>query len=318
MLDAWGLQVLVTVARRGSFSGAAEELTLTQPAVSRQIAALERRLGVALFRRAARGVHPTPAGEAAVELARGVLARMEALEATMRTFAGLEGAQLRIAGFSSVNTHFVPDAIRRFAAAHPSVTVSLVQVDPLAALDAVRDGRVEVALVTEWQLSSDPWAARTGDRMPEIDTDGVDVTLLVDEELRVALPTAHRLARSPRVALAQLREERWIDGAYPDCLGPLRPLADALGAPPTIGFVCDDWNGKQALVAGGAGIMVVPTLARTAIRNDLVVRPTTPELPRRRLFAATALPPFRTPAAEAMVTVLRRTSDAVAAPVSGG
>jgi DNA-binding transcriptional LysR family regulator len=308
VLDAWSLQILTTVATRGSFSGAAEELVLTQPAVSRQVAALERRLGVALFRRTARGVDPTPAGEVAVDLARGVLARIDALEATMRTFAGIEGGRVRVAGFSSVNTHYVPDAMRRFEAEHPSVTISLHHVDPFAVLDSVRDGTVDVALVTEWQLEPDPWTARTRTHPTNVDLDafdGVELTPLVEEELRVALPATHRLARRRRVVLADLRDERWIDGAYPDCLGPLRPLGDALGAPPRIGFMCDDWNGKQALVAGGMGVMVVPTLAAPALRGDIVVVSTSPTLPHRRLFAATARPPFRSPAAGAMLAVLR-------------
>lgn len=307
VLDLWSLQILVAVAARGSFSAAAGDLVLTQPAVSRQVANLERELGVPLFRRQARGVALTTAGETAVEHARGVLDRIDAFQATMRTLAGLDGGHLRIAGFPSVNTHFVPDAIRHFDLEHPAVTITLEQVDPFAVTAAVRDGRIDVALVSAWQLVADPWTARTDPRTGALDPDaidGVDLHVLMDEELRVALPADHRLARRRRLPLAELRGERWVDGAPPDCLGPLPQLADALGAPPDIGFMCDDWNGKQALVAAGAGIMVVPTLAGAAIRPDLVLRPTTPALPTRRLYAATAQPPFRTPPAETMLTVL--------------
>lgn len=307
MVHPWALRILVEVAERGSFSAAAKALVLTQPAVSRQINALESQLGVALFRRQARGIAPTAAGEAAVQLARGILARLDAFEATMRSFTDLASGRLRVAGFASVNTSFLPEAIRRFSADYPGVTVTLDHVDPLGVLDAVRTGAIDVALVTGWQLHPDPTVART-DPLAEavqLDTvDGVELTPLLDEELHVALPAAHPLAERPAIPLAELGAETWIEGAYPDCLGPIPRLADALGGPPRIGFLCDDWNGKQALVAGGAGIMLVPTLAQAAIRPDLVLRPTSPGLAPRRLLAATARPPFRPPAADAMLSLL--------------
>jgi DNA-binding transcriptional LysR family regulator len=307
MVHPWALKILVEVAERGSFSAAAKALVLSQPAVSRQINGLEAQLGVTLFRREARGIAPTAAGEAAVQLARGVLARLDAFEATMRTFTDLESGRLRVAGFASVNTSFLPEAIRRFNAEHPAVTITLDHVDPLGALEAVRTGAIDLALVTGWQLYPDPVAART-DPLAEalqLDTvDGVELTPLLDEELHVALPATHRLAGGATIPLAELGDETWVEGAYPDCLGPIARLAEALGGPPRIGFLCDDWHGKQALVAGGAGIMVVPTLARAVIRPELVVRPTSPALAPRRLFAASARPPFRPPAADAMLTLL--------------
>lgn len=307
VIDTWSLRILVAVADHGSFTSAAEALVLTQPAVSRQINGLERQFAVPLFRRVPRGVVPTAAGETAVRLARELLAQTDSFEATMRSFSEVDGGRLCLSGFASVNTNFVPDAIRRFAHQHPSVTVTLRHIDPLDALSAVREGRVDVALVTDWQLTDDPWAARVDAHTPMLDVGeipGVELVRLIDEEFRVALPVGHRLADRRPIALAELRDERWVDGAFPDCLGPLAQLAAALGGEPQIDFFCDDWNGKQALVAGGAGIMLVPTLAGALIRPDLVLRTTVPELPPRRLFAATARPPFRTPPAEAMLAVL--------------
>jgi len=307
MPDPWSLRILVEVAERGSFSAAAEALVLSQPAVSRQIGGLERQFGVALFRRAARGVTPTVAGVKAVELARGALARLDALDATMRTFAGLDAGHLRLCAFASANTLFVPDAIRRFDADHPGVTISLLHVDPLASLDAVRSGQVDLALLTAWQLYADPWAARVDPEvapLPDEALGDIELVPLLDEELHVALPSGHPLAEHGTVDLAALRDETWIEGAYPDCLGPLPQMADALGGAPRIGFTCHDWNGKQALVAGGAGIMLVPTLARAAIRPNIRLRPTNPPLPRRRLYAALPHPPFRTPPATTFLDLL--------------
>jgi DNA-binding transcriptional LysR family regulator len=284
MLDTWALRVLAEVSERGSFSAAAEALTMTQPAVSRQIASLERKLGVRLFRRVPRGIRATSAGEVAIEQARDILARLDSLQARMGAFAGLQTGHVRIAAFPSANTAFVPAAIHRFTSAYPSIEVSLIQADP----SAIRDGRLDLALVTDWD-SVDP---------------DLELVPLLDEELKIALPTRHPLTRHTRVPLGELRTEVWIEGAHPDCLGPIPRLTQALGGPPRVGFTCDDWNGKLALVAGGLGVTLIPTLAVSVVRPDVTVRATTPALPKRRVFAVVAPAPLRTAAANAMLTHL--------------
>lgn len=282
---------MVEVAERGSFSAAADALVLSQPAVSRQVGNLERHFGVALFQRVARGVVPTAAGSTAVEMARDALNRLDAIDATMRGVAGIDAGHLRLAAFASANTSFVPDVIRRFAAAYPGVATELVQVDIDQPAAAVATGQVDLALLTAWQLDGAP-------------VDRVELVPLMDERLHVALADGHRLARRRTVPLNALRDEVWIEGAHPDCLGPIPQLAEAIGKPPHIGFVCADWNGKQALVAAGTGIMLVPTLAQGAMRTGIRLSPTTPRLPSRRLYAAIPHPPFRSPAAEAMLRLI--------------
>lgn len=307
MPGVWSLRILVTVAEHGSFSGAAEALVLTQPAVSRQIAGLEREVGIRLFRRAARGVAPTPAGSVAVDLARGVLARVDTFVATMRSHAGVDGGHLRLAGTPSANTSLLPDAIRAFGEAHPAVSVSLRQVDPFGVLTAVRSGDVDLALVTQWQLVEDPWQARVDPDAAALDpddVDGVELVPVLDEPMILALPVDHPLAEADTVDLAALREETWIEGAHPDCLGPMHRLTLAIGGPPRVGFTCDDWTGKEALVAGGAGVMIVPALAATAVRPGIALRPTSPELDARRLYVAVPHHPYRTPQAAAMLDLL--------------
>ncbi|TDC52947.1 LysR family transcriptional regulator [Jiangella ureilytica] len=285
MLETWSLRVLVEVAERGSFSAAAEALTMTQPAVSRQIASLEHKVGVALFRRVPRGVAPTAAGSIAIDEARAILGRLAGMEARLGAFAELRTGHVRVSAFPSANTGFAPEAIRRFSDLYPGVEVSLV----VAGWRDIRSGGVDVALVTDWD---------------EIDDDGVGLVPLLEEEHWIVLPATHRLAGRTTVPLRELRGETWIEGSHPDCLGPLEGLEKALGGPPHIGFTCDDWTGKQALVAAGMGVTIMSTLAGSAVRPDLALRPTAPALPRRRVLAAVRPKGVRPAAASAMLTVL--------------
>ncbi|MEJ3656829.1 LysR family transcriptional regulator [Actinomycetes bacterium KLBMP 9759] len=275
MLDLWSLRVLVAVADSGSFSGATEPLALTQPAVSRQIAGLERHVGVPLFVRLHRGVRPTDAGAAAIDRARAVLAMVAELEARMRSHAGLTAGTVRISAFPSAAMSVVPAVISRFAAEHPDVEVTLVDVPSTQGVHAVRIGDVDIAVVTDLD-GADP-------------ADGVELTPLVEDELLVALPAHHPNAGDHELHLSALAADTWIEGAHPDCLGRVDDLRLAIGAPPVIGFTCADWNAKQAFVAAGLGVTIVPASARAAVRGDVVLRRPTPALEPRRVFLA-ALP----------------------------
>lgn len=305
MLNPWTLQVVVAVADAGSFSAAGDELAMTQPAVSRQVAGLERQLGVKLFRRLTRGVTPTPAGEVAVTHARGILAQLDSMEAMVRAYGGNDAGRLRLGGFPSANAFLLPEAIYRLQTARPGVDVSLVPVDPFDTVDAVRRGDLDVGLVTSWQLYAQPQVARVDpDAARPLAADDVELVHLADEDLVLALPPDHPLADEPTVRLRALHDETWIEGAYPDCLGPIPRLAEALGARPRVGFICHDWSGKQALVARGAGVMLVPELAVDSIREGVELRATRPKLPPRRLFAAVPKPPYRPPVIDEMLQVL--------------
>src|SRR3954454_19274118 len=121
MLDVRRMRVLREVARRGSFSAAAESLAYTQSAVSQQIAALEREAGTRLVERNARGVRLTDAGRALVEHADALLARLDDAEAELEAIAGLRGGRLRLASFPSAGATIMPQAIARFRARPPAL-----------------------------------------------------------------------------------------------------------------------------------------------------------------------------------------------------
>jgi DNA-binding transcriptional LysR family regulator len=254
---------------------------MTQPAVSRQVAALERRVGVGLFHRLPRGVRPTAAGEAALEQAAVILGGMTLLEKRLRSFATADTGPVRVSAFPSAATAFVPECFRRFAQLYPGVELSLAARRTDEPAKPVLEGHVDVALLTSWDPS--PMA-------------GVEAVPLVDDELLVALAQDHPLAARERVRLRDLADEPWIEGTHPDCLGPIPQLTAALGRSPRISCVCDDWNGKQGLVAAGIGIMLYPTFAgQDTLRPDIRLLRPIPRLPARTIAAAALPAPARAP-----------------------
>src|SRR3954466_14658759 len=96
MLDVGKLATLHTVVAHGSFSAAGQALNLTQPAVSRQVSLLERRLGTQLVRRTQQGVQPTEAGRLLVEHTEAILGRLALAEAEVADVAGLRRGRLRL------------------------------------------------------------------------------------------------------------------------------------------------------------------------------------------------------------------------------
>src|SRR3981081_1730238 len=111
MLDLRRLRVLREVSRQGSFSAAAEALSYTQPAISRQIATLEKETGATLVDRSARGVRLTDAGETLVEHTEAILAQLACAESEVRAIGDLRGGRLRMAAFPTAAATVVPMAI---------------------------------------------------------------------------------------------------------------------------------------------------------------------------------------------------------------
>src|SRR5918998_518481 len=147
MFELKHLRVLREVADRGSFSAAAEALAYTQPAVSQQIALLERQAGVKLLDRTPRGVRLTDAGRALVEHADAVLARLSAAEAELEAIAGVRGGRVRLASFPTAGAALAPPAVALFQERHPEVELSLIEAEPEDSVRMLNAGELEVAVV---------------------------------------------------------------------------------------------------------------------------------------------------------------------------
>jgi DNA-binding transcriptional LysR family regulator len=299
MLDVKQLRVLKAVAEHGSFSAAAEALSYTQPAISQQIAALERTSGTTLVDRTSRGVRLTDAGCALVDHAQVVLARLAAAEAELDAIAGVRGGRVRLASFPTASAALLPPVVARFTERHPEVEFTFLEKEPEDAIQMLRAGELEVAIVFEFHnLTPGEWDRLYG---------GAELHPLVDDPMYLALPVGHPLARKPRVRLADLSDEVWIQEGNPrNPCGRLHQAACVTaGFDPKIGFRTDDYNVVQGMVAAGVGVSLLPSFALANVRDDIVVRSLGRNAPAREIAAATLAGGYRSPATEAMLDILR-------------
>jgi len=296
MLDVRRMRILREVAARGSFSAAAEALSYTQSAVSQQIAALEREAGTKLVERNARGIRLTDAGEAVVRHTDAVMANLAEAEAELEAIAGLRGGRVRLASFPTAGSAIVPQAIATFRSRHPAVELSLIEAEPEDSVPKLKAGEIDVAVIFEPNgITEEPDA-------------GLERHALLDDPMYLALPLEHAAAKKPRVKLKDVAGDPWISPTIScPCFILTQRACVLAGFEPHVAFESDDYLAIQGLVAAGVGVAMIPDLALTTVRDDIVVRSLGPDLPVRHVLAAT-LPGYRSPAAEAMLDVLRETS----------
>ena len=293
MFDATRLRVFREVARRGSISAAADALSFTQPAVSRQIATLEREAGAQLLERLPRGIRLTEAGRVLLGHAEAILDRMAAAHTQLEAVTCLQAGRLRIGAFPTANATIVPRAIATFTHDHPEVELSLDEAVSTELIPRLRAGELDVALAT------DP---------AEHDLHELAILDIADDPMFVALPLEHPLARKPRLRLRDLCEEPWIEGGPAGCRRPLFRACAAAGFEPHIRFGSEQWVGKQGLVAAGVGVTLIPGLAVATVRDDIVLRSLT-DAPARTISIATHCSRFRAPGVEPMRAILKRVAE---------
>jgi DNA-binding transcriptional LysR family regulator len=308
MLNVSRLRVFVEVARHGSFSAAAEALSYTQSAVSQQIAALEAEIGMTLLERRPRGARLTGAGQMLVAHAEGILARLHAAEEDLSAIAGLRGGELRMASFPTAGATLMPVAIARFRASYPEVRLTLAEGEPQEIAPRLHAGEFDLALLFEFS-GPDEGAGDAGAPGRDRDATRLKRVELLEDPMYLALPPAHPLASKRSLHLEELREEAWVQtSASSPCALHVVRCCRAAGFEPGVAFESDDYQTVQGLVASGVGVALIPELALSVVREDVVVRALSPHPPGRRVIAALpggAGPRSRLiPAASAMLRVL--------------
>lgn len=276
MIEARRLHILRAVADHRTVTAAAAALHLTPSAVSQQLAALEQETGHRLVERSARGTQLTTAGEILLTHANAVLAHLERAESELAAYGAGEAGTVTVAAFATGITQVVSPAITELATSSPGIRVRVRDAEGDASLMMVLDRQVDVAVAVEYRGA------------PGKDDPRLTRVALYAEPFDAVLPVGHRLADSPRVAVADLVKDPWI-GPYPGnpCHDVVMLACEYAGFEPSLEHSSDDFRAVVALASAAAGVALVP---RSALRGmdltGVVVRPVDGTAPTRRVFAA--------------------------------
>lgn len=297
MLDLHRLRVFQAVGTRRSFSAAALQLSYTQSSVSEAVATLERELGATLLDRSSRPVRPTPAGEIVLSHAEALLGHAAAVESDLSSLSSGDAGRLRLAGFYTAWSTFLPAAVADFARSHPRVQLELEQLDPPAALRQLRAGELDLAVIFRFEASDpadDPEARLIS-------------THLSHDPYALAVPANSPLARKRRLKVADLSQAGW-------CSAPLGSSATLLlqqfcrehgGFEPNLDYPTDDVAMAQPLIAAGLAVALLPSLNLARPHPGVAVRELSPVPPGRDVWSVR--PANRhLPAAQAMDSALAR------------
>jgi DNA-binding transcriptional LysR family regulator len=265
MLDPRRVLTFREVARVGSFSRAAEALALTQPAVSQQVAALERQIGEPLLDRGPGGLTLTRAGEVLLEHADVVADRLTLAAGQLDELVADARRHLRVGAYPSAVATIVPPALARLGA----------------------DAKVELVEGTQQELAA--WVA-AGDlhvavcfqdaAIPRREPEGTLRADIEEEPFTAMVPRGHRLARRRTIRLADLAQETWVAPSREGLIA--RACRDA-GFTPAIRYVSRDPLANRALVTSGLAVSISP--ARLAALLPEVVAVDVEDAPRRQVYA---------------------------------
>lgn len=299
------LEALQVVAEEGSFSRAAERLGYTQSAVSQQIAALERAVGLPLFDRPGgpRPVRPTRAGELLLEHAGAVLARWAAATADMAAYREGDAGRIAIGTFQSVAVRALPPVVGQLRRELPGLRIELVEHD-------------ETTLLLQALLAGDLDAAfLIGEPPAEV---AVDHVVLGQDPFMLMSPAAEALAAPLEpVDVSLLHGLPTVAQVANTCQALVDRHLGSIGVSPDVIFRTGDNSAVQAMVRSGGCHAVMPRLTMDLDDPDVSVHELVPAVPARTITLATASGRHVAPAVERFVEIAVAECSALLGEVGG-
>jgi DNA-binding transcriptional LysR family regulator len=256
------LKYMAVLAEELHFGRAAERLGIAQPALTQQIQALERELGVQLFQRTKRSVRLTVAGRVTLDEAIRTLQQADrtALVAQQAGRGQLGHIEIGFVG-SAIFSGVLSKAISGFREANPMVELRLSELGILQQLDDVGSARLDLGIV------------RTPIKSLPVD---VGISVLYREPIILALPGRHPLAKRKKIALKALSDEPFVGLQIHDGVGFNAQVAEICaggGLSPKVRQRAGQFVALAGMVAGGLGIAFVPDSLRRLHIADVVYRP---------------------------------------------
>lgn len=251
-MELYTMNYVLAVADCGNFSLAAQACHVGQPALSQQIAKLERELGLPLFYRNSRGATLTDAGKEFVLRAREIVQRTEALEAEMAFYAGLHKGSLTLGIITSLQCIDFGEMLSSFCYNYPDISVNIIQEGTHRLVDLLQERKIDLAFLN-----------RPLTELPQ----SLDFAKLGEDCYSLAVPSRHPLAGRKTVSLKELKDEHFIFHQSGQVASELCLLACRnAGFEPDI--VCRSGSPTTGLymVQGGLGVAFLPSeefLSRT-------------------------------------------------------
>jgi DNA-binding transcriptional LysR family regulator len=250
MIDMRRLRVLHAVSAYGSVTAAAAALGYSAPAVSQQLAALEREVGMRLTERAGRGLELTPAAMILVGHTDVLLARLEAAESDLAALRDQVAGRVTLTSFPSAAASFVSAAWAALAGSAPQVRLDLTEMEPEESLPAVLRGEADVAVAHEYDLLPRPLDPLFERRE------------LLSDPVMLAVPADHPLAGGGPVPLSALAGLPFLAPRdTTSCAEMIQRACARAGFVPRVVARATDFGVLLSLVAAGAGVTLVPALA---------------------------------------------------------
>ena len=233
------LQYVLATAERLSFTEAAQACFVVQSAISQQIAALERELGVQLFERNKRSLALTPEGEAFLREAKGILNQIAYSKAVVQSVSKGYQRILKIGCYGDLMREELPRILAGFREENPQVKLFVSHMGYHTLLDALQNQDID-AMLTLY--------------LPEFRLyDWLDVQTVREDHVMLMLPASHHLASRQTVSVSELREERIILLSGIDKKERLGEWAETSGSP-SVYHYADSQNSIETLVAAGYGV----------------------------------------------------------------
>lgn len=235
------LEIFITVVETGHFTRAAEQLYMTQSAVSHAIASLERELGVVLLQRERAGVTLTTVGEQVLLHARSIVEHVECIQQETAQARGVKTGKLRIGSFPSVSKGIFPPLLGSFRRTYPGIEVTLLEGTDQEVYGWLVSCVVDVAVVT-------------------LPTAGVETIPLATDEMVAVLPVDHVLAQNTAIQVERLATDPFILSKA-GCEPLIQTIFAHVGVTPHVAFEASDPAAVLAMVQEGLGVTIMPRLS---------------------------------------------------------
>ncbi len=263
------LRYVLGVARTGNFTRAAEQCHVAQPSLSQQIQKLEEELGGRLFERRRDRTRLTFAGERFVERAARILDEIAEAGREAQESHGVIRGRVVVGAIPTIAPYLLPRVIAAFRARHPGVAVVLREETTAELVKLVADYEVDFAIASE-----------------PLGSPMMRVQPLFTEELLLAIPHGHALAKRPTPTVRDLENEAFLLLKDDHCLsGQVLDFCSRRNLTPLLGSRTVQLETIQSLVRSGLGISLVPVMAKRTGREAPLYRSLAKPVPRRAIVA---------------------------------